>query len=135
MPEQFVFSPALVYLALSAGLALVMWIPYILARLVDWGLSATVGYPDPRPAEREWAVRAQKAHANHIESLAPFVALVLIAEVTGASPGLTAIGAGLFFWARLVHYLVYAAGVPWVRTLAFTAGWVGMVLVFIGLFV
>jgi uncharacterized MAPEG superfamily protein len=135
MPEQFDFSAALVYLALSAGLALLMWLPYILARLVDWGIADTVGYPDPKPAEREWAVRARRAHANHIESLAPFGVLVLVAEMIGASPGLTAFGAGLFFWARLVHYVVYAAGVPWARTLAFTAAWVGMLLVFIGLFI
>lgn len=135
MPDQFAFSAALAYLALSAGLALVMWIPYILARLADWGLADAVGYPDPRPAERDWAVRARKAHANHVENLAPFAALVLIAELIGASPALTAFGAGLFFWARLVHYIVYAAGVPWARTLAFAAGWLGMVLVFVGLFV
>ncbi len=127
-------STGLVYLGLSAGLCLVFWIPYILARIQAWGLSDAVGYPDQPPAEAAWAVRARKAHANHIENLAPFAALVLVAELTGQAGGLTAFGAALFFWARLVHYVVYAMGVPWLRTLAFAAGWLGMVLIFVEIF-
>lgn len=124
----------LTYLALSAGLCLVIWIPYVLGRVQAQGLSNAVGYPDNPPAELAWAVRARKAHANHIENLAPFAALVLVAELTGAAAGLTALGAALFFYARLVHYILYTLGVPWLRTLAFAAGWVGMVLIFVEIF-
>ncbi len=75
--------------------------------------------------------RAQKAHTNLIENLAPFAALVLIAHVTQQTSALTVTGAALFFYARLVHAIVYIIGVPWIRTLAFLAGWVGILLVFL----
>lgn len=38
-------------------------------------------------------------------------------------------GAAIFFWARLVHALVFIAGLPWVRTLAFIVGLVGELLI------
>ena len=35
----------------------------------------------------------------------------------------------VYFFARLIHFLVYAAGVPVVRTLAFTAGWLAQIAI------
>jgi uncharacterized MAPEG superfamily protein len=63
------------------------------------------------------------------ENLAPFAALVLVAHVAGAANATTAIGAAIFFWARLVHALVFIAGLPWVRTLAFIVGLAGELLI------
>ena len=37
----------------------------------------------------------------------------------------------LFFWARVAHAFVFILGVPYLRTLAFLAGWVGVSLMFI----
>jgi uncharacterized MAPEG superfamily protein len=34
-----------------------------------------------------------------------------------------------YFFARLIHYFVYLAGVPVVRTLAFTVGWVAQIVI------
>jgi uncharacterized MAPEG superfamily protein len=44
---------------------------------------------------------------------------------------MTALGAALFFWARIVQAVVHIAGVPWVRTLAFAVSWVGLLLIFL----
>jgi uncharacterized MAPEG superfamily protein len=35
----------------------------------------------------------------------------------------------LYFWARVVHLLAYTFAIPWVRTLAFTVGWVAQMVV------
>ncbi len=43
---------------------------------------------------------------------------------------MTVLGAQLFFYARLVHALLYLSGVPWIRPLAWGVGIVGTVLVF-----
>jgi len=51
-----------------------------------------------------------------LESLVLFAALVLAAVVAGKTNAMTALGAQLFFWARLAYAIVYLAGVPWVRT-------------------
>jgi uncharacterized MAPEG superfamily protein len=43
----------------------------------------------------------------------------------------TAVCAQVFFWARLAHALVFYAGIPFVRTLAFTAGFIAEIVIFI----
>ncbi len=121
----------LLYLALSAGLCVVLWVPYILSRIQTWGLTNAVGYPENPPALPPWAQRATRVHLNMVENLAPFGALVLVAHVAGAASGMTALGAALFFWGRIVHAGVFIAGIPWLRTLAFGVSWLGMVLIFI----
>lgn len=120
----------LFFLTLVASATALMWIPYTLARIVRWGVPAALANPDPakRP-DPAWARRAQLAHANAIENLAVFAPLVLVAAVIGASTPATVIAAKVYLAARLVHYVVYAAGIPVVRTLAFIVG-CGATLVF-----
>jgi uncharacterized MAPEG superfamily protein len=76
------------------------------------------------------AGRAQRAHRNMLESLPLFIALVLLAQVAGKTNALTLLGAQLFFWGRLAHWLIYVAGIPWLRTLAWAVSVVGLILIF-----
>jgi uncharacterized MAPEG superfamily protein len=113
----------LMYLALVTTLTALMWIPYVLNRMVVRGVVDTVGYPEvPKPVA-QWAVRTQAAHANAVENLVVFATLVLVANAVGAFNSCTAAAAAVYFWARVVHFLAYAFRIPWVRTLAFVAGW------------
>lgn len=123
----------LTMLVWSSVLCVVLFLPYVLARVTGWGLSATVGYPKNPPALPDWAQRAQRAHLNMAENIGPFAALVLVAHVTGAANEATALGALIFFWARVVHAVVFIAGIPWVRTLAFVVSLVGEALILIQL--
>jgi uncharacterized MAPEG superfamily protein len=122
----------LMYLTWSAALCAIMWIPYILARIQAWGLTDAVGYPENPPAVPRWAARGQRAHTNMVENLVPLAALVLVGQQVGADPTTMAWGAALFFWGRVVHWIVYMAGVPWVRTLAFAVAWLGIVIALVG---
>lgn len=124
-------SPDLLYLTLSAGLCAILWIPYILSRIQTWGLVTAVGYPENPPALPAWAQRSIRVHANMVENLAPFAALVLVAHVAGVANETTALGAAIFFWARIVHTVVFSLGIPWLRTVAFAVSWVGMAIIFI----
>ncbi len=81
----------------------------------------------------EWAARAQRAHANLVENLAPFAILVLIAHLTGKANGWTALGAQLFFWARVAHVVVYTAGLIGIRTAVFFVGTAGELLILVQL--
>lgn len=113
-----------------AGLTAVMWIPYILAHIVNVGLMPALTYRadgTPLPA---WADRAKKAHYNAIENLAPFAALVIVAHLVSVSNAATASAAVVFLVARLAHYLLYTMGVPFGRTLTFAAGWAAMLCIF-----
>ena len=122
-------KPELQYLAWAAALTALFWIPYILERIKTWGLVPAVGYPDNPPAQAPWARRMRAAHANAIENLAVFATLVLVAELANVANATTAQAAAIYFWARLVHVIAYTLGIPWVRTLAFDAGFVAQVMV------
>ena len=63
-----------------------------------------------------------KAHANAVENLAVFATLVLVAHAAGLSNSTTSLACAVYFWARIVHALAYTFAVPWVRTIAFTVG-------------
>ncbi len=117
----------LTYLAWSAFLCIVLWLPYVLERIQSQGLGNVLTYPENPPAPAAWAQRAQRAHLNLVENLPAFAALVIIAHLTGVS---AARGAALFFWARVVHAVVHIMGISYVRTLAFAASWVGMLMIF-----
>ena len=112
----------LLYLVWVTALTGVIWIPYILNRIAVWGLADTVGYPENPKPQSTWAKRLMKAHVNAIENLVIFAALVLTAHAAGVSNAITAGACVVYFWARVVHLAAYAFAVPWVRTLAFTAG-------------
>lgn len=114
----------LTYLALVATFTAIMWIPYILNLIMVRGLLDAVGYPaDPKPLA-PWASRMKAAHANAIESLVVFAALVLVVQAAGLNNATTALACSLYFWARLVHFLVYTFAVPWARTLSFVVGFI-----------
>src|SRR3990172_6530859 len=95
-----------------------------------WGF----GNRDVPHAVPAWVERARRAHTNMVENLAPFAVLVLVAHLTGKANGTTALGAELFFLGRVAHLLVYAAGIPVVRTLVFGVAVAGGVLILTQLF-
>ena len=112
----------LTYLVLVTALTAVLWVPYILNRIAVRGLVEAVGYPEnPKPGA-PWAERMQAAHANAVENLAVFAALVLVAHLAGVSGEGTVFASQMYFWARLVHVIAYTLALPWVRTIAFIAG-------------
>ncbi|MFL6580809.1 MAG: MAPEG family protein [Burkholderiales bacterium] len=112
----------LVYLTYVTVLTALLWVPYILDRIAVRGLIDTVGYPENPKPQSSWAQRLMKAHANAVENLVVFATLVLVANALGVTGDTLATAAVIYFWARLVHALAYAFAMPWVRTLAFTAG-------------
>jgi uncharacterized MAPEG superfamily protein len=110
----------LFYLALSAVLTGLLWVPYILDRVAVWGLTDAVGYPaNPKP-QSPWAQRLMKAHHNAVENLVVFATLVLVANALGVSNSVVAGASMVYFWARVVHVLSYTFAIAWVRTLSFT---------------
>lgn len=130
MPDGL--TPDLAYAAYAALLTTVLWVPYILGQVFANGMLSPQNYRDPTPRPVPlWAQRANRAHLNSVETLAPFVALVLIAHVSGAASSMTALWAAVFFWARVGHAVVYLLGIPYLRTLIFTAGFVATIGIFI----
>lgn len=120
-------TTSLTYLAWSSLLCVVLWLPYVLERIQRQGLRTVVEYKHEDSEPASWAKRSNRAHLNLVENLAPFAALVLIANLTNVG---VAGAAALFFWARVAQAIVHIAGVPYLRTAAFFVSWVAMVIIF-----
>jgi uncharacterized MAPEG superfamily protein len=113
----------LLYTVLMTAL---FWVPYVLDRIKMRGMIPTL--TDKRAedgaGQSAWAQRARAAHRNAVENLVIFAAAVLACQALGVSTAATAWAAMGYFFARLIHYVVYTMGMPYLRTLAFAAGWV-----------
>jgi uncharacterized MAPEG superfamily protein len=95
-----------------------------------WGL----GNRDTPHEVAAWVGRTRRAHANLVENLAPFAALVLVAHVAGKADATTALGAQLFLAGRIAHLIVYMLGIPVLRTLVFGVAVFGEILILLQLF-
>lgn len=116
-------TPELHVLAVAATATALMWAPYVAARLLIHGPARALDNRDPTfPPLPAWAARARLAHANAVENLAVFAPLVVVANLMGVSTPSTILASKVYLGAHLVHYLVYAAGLPLVRTVAFLVG-------------
>jgi len=127
-------SPDLKYLLYSTILAFVQVVIAATFANQSVGLSTLAGNREGLTEMTGIAGRAKRAHLNMIENMALFSALVLIAAVAGKANANTALGATIFFWARLVYAVVYLIGVPWLRTVVWFVSVIGMVIIAVQLF-
>lgn len=117
----------------SVALSLALIVPYACAFNWRFGLAEGFGNRDTPRQMTGWAGRAQRAHRNMLESLPAFAALVLAAQATGKFSALTGFAAQLFFFARVAHALIYIAGIPVLRSVAWLTGLVGLILLVIAI--
>jgi len=106
----------------SAVLTASLVAPYGLYMWTHWPLGAVLGNRASVPELPEWAQRAKRAQANMLENFPHFAALVLVAAVAGMTNAQTALGATIFFWARLAHAIIYITGIWPLRAPAYFAG-------------
>jgi uncharacterized MAPEG superfamily protein len=127
---------------MSVDLTLLVWacvLAFVQAVVAASGATLQLGLPllagnrENLPAITGWAGRAMRAHRNMLENLVLFAGLVLVAHVAGKANAMTALGAQIFFWARVAYAVIYVAGVPWVRTGVWVVSIVGLVLIFLQL--
>ena len=72
--------------------------------------------------------RLQRASRNLFETLPLFAAAILIAHVAGREGVLTLWGAWVYLLARIIYVPLYAAGIPYLRSLVWLASLVGLLL-------
>ena len=113
----------LFWLTLTVILTGLLWVPYILNRIQVRGVSGAMANPSraDKP-QAEWANRLMFAHDNAVENLIVFAPLVLILNAADVSTPTTVLACAVYFWSRVVHLIVYTAGLPILRTLAFVVG-------------
>jgi uncharacterized MAPEG superfamily protein len=126
-------TPELTYLVWSAALTVVLTVIAVSAATLEVGLPRLAGNREEMPELTGWAGRAARAHHNILESLVLFAILVFAARLANISNAMTVLGAQLFFWGRVAHAIFYIAGIPWLRTAAWTVSVLGLILIFLQL--
>jgi uncharacterized MAPEG superfamily protein len=125
----------LMWLTLTVILTGLMWVPYILDRVAIRGLMGAMANPSRHDKPQSaWAQRLYFAHSNAVENLVVFAPLVLILDSLGHQTETTAIACAVYFWARLIHVVVYTMGVAVLRTLAFTVGFLAQLALVLAIF-
>jgi uncharacterized MAPEG superfamily protein len=125
----------LFWLTLTVILTGLLWVPYMLNRIMVRGVTGVMANPTrtDRP-QAEWANRMMFAHDNAVENLIIFAPLVLILAQIDYSTKWTVYACAVYFWSRVAHLIVYTIGLPVFRTLAFTVGFFAQVVLVLAIF-
>lgn len=125
----------LFWLTLTVILTGLLWIPYTLNRCQIRGIGGAMANPsrNDKP-QSEWANRMMFAHDNAVENLIVFAPLVLILNAIDYSTKWTVLACAVYFWVRVVHLIVYTAGIPVLRTLAFVVGFLAQAVLALAIF-
>ncbi len=128
-------SKELLWLTLTVILTGLLWVPYILDRIMARGLMGAMANPSRNDKPQSaWAQRLYFAHTNAVENLLIFATLVLILNAMHHSTQSTVIACAVYFWARLAHVIIYALGIPVLRTLSFAVGFLAQVALVLAVF-
>ncbi len=98
------------------------------------GLGWALGPQDEARDQNVTAARIEHALANYLETFPAFAALALILTVTEMGTATSALGAAIWFWARVAYIPAYASGIPLVRSVAWFASLGGLAMMLVPLF-
>lgn len=127
-------TPEITYLLWSTILTFVLIMIPAGNALITNGADAQAGARDNLPEPSVFNKRASRLSANMLENMMLFAPLVLIANATNVSTENTVLGAQIFFYARLVHAVVYLAGWPKIRPVIWFISIIGMGMIAVALF-
>ena len=110
----------LYWLTVTTLMTGLMWVPYIINRIIEQGIGTAVWDPQGETKTQIlWAERMARAHKNAVENLIVFAPLVLTLHLTHLNNELTAFACMLYFFSRLTHYVVFSFGIPVIRVFTF----------------
>jgi uncharacterized MAPEG superfamily protein len=131
--EAAAASTEMTVLAWSVALLLLQVVVQGTAAM-DLGSKYLLGPRDEKLESRNvLAGRLGRALQNLLETYPAFIALALALVVTGKAGGIGATGAWLWLIARVFYLVLYAAGIPVARTIAWFASIVGLLMMLIRL--
>lgn len=119
----------LFWLTLTVILTGLLWVPYVLNRIMVRGVIGAMANPtrNDKPMA-EWANRLMFAHDNAVENLIVFAPLVIILNLADVSNSTTVLACAIYFWSRIAHLIVYTMGLPILRTLTFLVGFIAQAI-------
>ncbi|WP_439153972.1 MAPEG family protein [Yoonia sp.] len=126
-------TPELQYLVYGVILLIVHVLVQATFSDLSKGLGWALGPQDEKREQNFMAGRIERALRNYLETFPAFVALALILAVTALGNATSALGAAVWFWARVAYIPAYASGIPLVRSVAFFASLAGLVMMLLPL--
>lgn len=122
-------STEILMLAAAGGVALLLTLVQATRNVLVLGLATAAGNQhdiDPWDGAND---RLNRALRNLLEAIAIFAPFAIAVFLLGVSNETSALGAKIFLSARIVHAVVYTAGIPWIRTGAWFVGVIGILMV------
>ncbi|MEX0971539.1 MAG: MAPEG family protein [Paracoccaceae bacterium] len=98
---------------------------------IRWG----TGPRDLPPPAHALIGRANRALRNLLETAPAFMALVLVAELSGRANVVTNTAVMVYLAARSLYLPLYLVGVPWLRSFAWNIATGAIVAVLVGIFI
>ena len=80
------------------------------------GIGWALGPQDSARDQSAVAGRIQRALRNYLETFPAFIALALALAVTDMGNATSAMGAAIWFWARIVYIPAYVIAIPMLRS-------------------
>lgn len=96
----------------------------------QFGLKYILSSRDERHRLTGFAGRVERAAQNSIVAMVLFAPAIMSVQVQGQNSSLTLLAAQVFLGARVVYVLLYFAGIPYLRTLAFITGLLATVFLY-----
>jgi uncharacterized MAPEG superfamily protein len=114
----------------TAILCVLQAFPYTIATILKAGPIRAMSYPQLGVDDLSaWARRSKRAHGNIAENIAPFAVVVLVAHVAGAANETTALGAMIFFGARVAMVIGHTFAITFLRSVAWFVSLAGLVMI------
>jgi uncharacterized MAPEG superfamily protein len=99
-------------------------------KTAQYGRKWNVGARDEDlPEANAMTGRTMRAQANFMETFPIAIVALLGVVIAGKTSPMTALGGWIWLGARVVYLPLYAAGVPVIRTVVWSIGMVGLVIV------
>ena len=131
--EAMAASTEITVLAWSVVLLLVQVVLQAVSTY-DLGPNYLLGPRDERRQSRYViSGRLERALKNLLETYPAFIALALALVITGKAGGIGATGAWVWLAARVVYLVLYASGVPVLRTLIWLVSIAGLLMMLVRL--
>ncbi|MEL6452545.1 MAG: MAPEG family protein [Pseudomonadota bacterium] len=127
-------TPELTYLTYATLLLIIHVLIQATLSDLSKGIGWALGPQDEKRDQNAVAARVERALWNYVTYFPAFAATALALSVSNLNTEATALGAALWFWARVAYIPAYASGLPLVRSVAWIASMVGLVIMVLGMF-
>jgi len=124
-------SSELSILAIYGLLVVVILLVQVLLALPQVGLAYLASPRDKDAHLTGTAARALRSLNNSVTAMALFAPAILILQAQSTMTSTTLLMAQIFLIARLAYWLLYLAGVPWLRTAAWLCGFLATAYLYI----